>query len=62
MQSQWPQIEWTAVQKIIDSMPAVILKFPLWVAFLIVGGIIYIPGFVGTSILDYTTYITRKAK
>ncbi len=62
MQLQWPNTEWAAVQKIIDSMPSAILRAPLWLTFLIIGAIIYIFGFVGAAVLDDFSSITKKAK
>jgi hypothetical protein len=59
MQSQWSHVEWMGAQKIIDLVPAVILKLPVWIAFLIVGGSIYILGFLGNLVLDDSTYITN---
>ena len=57
--SQWPHIEWTRAQKLIDLVPEVVVKLPLWIAFLVVGGSVYILGFLGVRVLDESIY---KAK
>jgi len=62
VQSQWPQIEWKGVQKTLDLAPAVILKLPVWIAFLIVGGSIYILGLLVDLVLDDSMYTTKNSK
>jgi hypothetical protein len=60
--SQWPHVEWMGMQKKIYLAPVVILKLPVWVAFLIVGGSIYILGLLGNLVLDHSMYTTKNSK
>jgi hypothetical protein len=62
VQSQWPQIQWMGVQKKIDFAPAVILKLPVWLAFLIVGGSVYILGLLGNLVLNVSMYTTKNSE
>jgi len=47
-----PHIEWKGMQKIVEMAPAVLLRLPLWIAFLIVGAGVNILGFLGNRALD----------
>lgn len=62
VQSQWPQIEWMGVQKKIDLAPAVIPKLSVWLAFLIVGGSVYILGLLGNLFLNASMYTTKNSE
>lgn len=62
LQSQWPNVDWSTVQKTMNSIPAAVLKLPLWIVFLVVGGSTYLLGVIGADGLDESMSINKKAR
>src|ERR1700722_7267480 len=51
--SQWPSLQFTTtLQKALDTLPTIFLNAPAWAPLLVVGGGIYILGFVSVRIFD----------
>ena len=46
------RVEWKSAQRIIEMAPTVLLRLPLWIAFLIIGAGVNALGFLGNRALD----------